>query len=262
MVEMSELRVCGLDHLVSGLCWSVSSYPDVIVGLECETEACGLVSRGGLPEGTRVCPKPSTSSRDDRACGVDDPEPQRIDEDGRTERRDGFALPVPTDPIIDFVFSLDDTARGDPQRTTGPPIAAQLDHPSISETLRRLETAIGLSAGADTTVDLVLMDFEATLSNLHLPSGGGEAQPWGKLSSSAPSRLPFQRSTPKFQTPAPSSLPPTVLSASDRVFTDVGSDPLVGVAAEAGSRTFSRGSEGMQEMAPSGPSLFLDDIVE
>lgn len=261
---MSELRVCGLDHLVSGSCWLVSSYLDVIAGLECETEACDLVSRGDLPEGTRVCPKPSTSSRDDRACGVDDPEPQRIDEDGETGRRDGFALPVPADPYIDFVFSLDDTARGDPQRTTEPPVATQLDYPSVSETLRRLETAIGLPAGAGTTADMVLMNFDATLSkpNPQLSSGGGEAQPWGKLSSSALSRFPFQQSTPKFQTPAPSSLPPTVLSASDRVFTNLGSDPLVGVAAEAGSRTFSRGSGGMQGKVSSGPSLFLDDIVE
>jgi len=236
-------------------------------------------------EGTRDSPKPSCR-QDDRGCGVGDRKSRRIDEDGETERLDGFVLPVSTDPYIDFALGLDGTTYEDSKKTGEPPIAARLGYPSVSETLRRLESAIGLPTGADTAVDLIPMDFNVTLleSVTRLPSSGeGETRGWGKPSGSSLSWLPFRSSTSKFPTLAPSSLWPEVAPARDpalvdldlsssldapvdearpptpRVSATVSGSGLISGSVESASALTNPGSVEIQEKVFSGPRLFPDD---
>ena len=276
-------RVEGMifNNLVSGSCWVVDAMPIFSAGLECKMEGCDLVPGHDLREGTWVCSKPSSCRRDGRGCGVSDWKSRRIDESGETERLDEFVPPTPTDPYIDFAFGLDGISCGDSKRTSEPSVADGFDYPSVSETLRRLESAIGLPTGAETTVNLIPMDFDVTISESipQLPSSGeGETQGWGKLNNSSSSRLPFQFSTSKFPTLAPSSLWPVV---RDHTLTDLDLSSSLDAPVEAGPRTLrvsatvsgsgpasgsvefvsaltNPGSAEIQEVF-SGPRLFADD---
>ena len=273
------------NDLVTGSCWFVDVVPFISAGLGREVEGCGLVSSRGPGEGTGGCSEPPFR-RDDRGCGVGDRKSRRIDEGGETERLDEFVLPVPTDPYIDFVLGLDDTTYGGSKRTSEPSVATRLGYPSASETLRRLESAIGLPTGADTVVDLIPMDFNATLSEsvTRLPlSGEGEARGWGKPSGSSPSWLPFRSSISKFPTLAPYSLWPGVALARDHALMDLdlsssldapidedrsmtprvsatvsGSGPMSG-SVESASALTNPGSAEIQGEVFSGPRLFPDD---
>ena len=236
-------------------------------------------------EGTRDCSKPACR-RDNRGCGVDDRKSRRTDEDGEMERLDEFVLPPPTDPYIDFALGLDGTTCGDSKRAIEPSIATRLGYPSVSETLRRLESAIGLPIGAETAVDLIPMDFNVTLSesDTRLPSSGeGEARGWSKPSSSSLSWLPFRSSTSKFPTQVPSSLWPAVAPARDHhtpmdldlslsldvpaearpltpgVSATVSGSGLIPGSVESASALTNPGSVGIQEKVFSGPRLFPDD---
>jgi len=245
------------------------------------------VSGCDLREGTRVYSKHSSSCRrDGRGCGVGDRESRQIDEGRETERLDEFVPLTPTDPYIDFAFGLDGTAHGDSKRTSEPSVGTRLGYPSVSETLRRLESAIGPPTGADTAVDLIPMDFDRTLSELipQLPSSGeGETQGRGKLSGSSLGWLPFQISTSKFPSLAPSPLWPTVTPVRDHpTLTDLdlgsssldapvealprtprvsvtvsGSGSMLG-SVESASALANLGSAEIQEVF-SGPRLFPDD---
>jgi hypothetical protein len=246
---------------------------------------CGLVVCRDLREGTRDCPEPSSCHRDGRRSGVGDQESRRIDEGGETERLDEFVDLAPTDPYIDFAFGLDDTTYGDSKRMSEPSVAARLGDPSVSETLLRLESAIGLPTGAETTVDLIPMDFDATLSESILPlpsSGNGETRGWNKPSCGSLSWLPFQFSTSKFPTVAPSSLWPTVASSrshalmgldlsssldapvearprTPRVSATVSGSGLMSGSVESAPALTNPDSVEIQERVFSGPRLFPDD---
>lgn len=178
-----------------------------------------------LREGTKVYSKHSSSyRRDGRGCGVGDRESRRIDEGGETERLDEFVPLTPTDSYIDFAFDLDGTANSDSKRAGEPFAGTRLGYPSVSETLRRLESAIGLPIGADTAVDLIPVEFDRALSESipQLPSSEeGETQGRGRLGSSSLGWLPFQISTSKFPSLAPSPLWPTVASVRDPTLTDL-----------------------------------------
>ncbi|KAF9647159.1 hypothetical protein BDM02DRAFT_3117535 [Thelephora ganbajun] len=259
----------------------------ISVGLDCEVEDCNLVPGHGNRDGKRVDLKPSPR-RGDWRCGVDEFKLRRINEGGERERFDGFVLSAPTDPYTDFAFDLDRTAHDDPQRTSGPSVAAGLDHPSVSETLRPLESAIGLHTGAETTVDLAPMDVDTTFSgpiSKGISSREGEAQGCGQLSDSLPSLLPFQFSTSKLPAPASSLslLPPAVTAAYDLALMDLdlgssletpaevrprptprisatvfGSGLTLGSVGPA-STLISPGPAAIREKVFVGPSLFLGD---
>jgi len=234
--------------------------------------------------GTRVGPNLSPRRRDGWGCGVVDSKPRQIDEDGGRERLGEFVLPALADPYIDFAFGLDAKPHDDPKRTNEHPAAVGLDCPSVSETLHRLESAIGLPTGADATVELIPMDIDKTLS-VSIPqllsSGEGETQCWGLLNSSLLSHLPFQPSTSEFPSLAP-SLSPVVTTARDLALTDMGLSSSLVVPIEVRpqtpwiSATVSRSGltlgyvesasalvdsdmAEVREKVFAGPSLFLDD---
>lgn len=223
-----------------------------------------------LQEETGACPNNPPCQRDDWGR----------DKGGETERLDNFVLPVSADSYVDFAFSLDDTAYNDSKRTSESSVTARLGYLPVSETLRRLEPAIGLPTSAETTVDLIPVDFDVILSGSTpqlRSSGEGETQGLGKLSSSSLSLLPFQLSASKFPTMVPSPLSLTGTLVRDHALTDLDLGSSLGAPVEVMSRT-SRvpaavsGSELMlesaltnsdsvaiQEKVFSGPSLFLDD---
>lgn len=237
-----------------------------------------------LREGTRTCSMSSSYRQDCGGCGVGDRKSRRI-EGGETERLDEFVHLAPMDPYIDFAFGLDGTTYGNSETTGEPSVAARPGYPSVSETLRRLESAIGLPTGADAAVDLIPADFDITPQESipQLPSSEeGETQGWSKLSGSSPNRLPFQFSTSKFPTLAPSPLWPTATLARDYALTDLdlsssleagprtprvsatvfGSGPAPG-SIESASALTNLDSAEIQEKVFSGPCLFSnDDSVE
>jgi len=245
----------------------------------------------GLQEGGTVDSNPSPSRREGWECGVDDLEPRRISGGGETDRRDAFVLPAPTDPYIDFAFGLDGATHcDDPKRTNEPLVAIGLDHSSVSETLRRLESEIGPPTGVDATVDLIPMDIDAMLSvpvSYRLPSGEGETQRRGSPSDNPPNHLPFQPPTSNFPALAPySSSSPAVTTAHNLVFrgpdlssslealvqarpqtpqistTISGSELAVG-STEPASALVNLGSAEVQRKVIAGPRLFLyDDGME
>ena len=237
-------------------------------------------------EGTRDCSTEPSCRQDDRGCGVGDRKSRRIDEDGETECLDESVLPVSTDPYIDFALGLDGTTYEDTKRTGEPPIAARLGYPSVSETLRRLESVIGLPTGADMAADLIPMDSNVTLLEpvTRLPSSGeGETRGWGKPSSSSLGWLPFQSSTSKFPIQGSPSLWPKVAPARDHALMDLDSSSppdapvdearsltprvsatvsgsgLISGSVESASVLTNPGSVEIQEKVFSGPRLFPDD---
>ena len=236
-------------------------------------------------EGTRDCSKPACR-RDDRGCGVGDRKSRQINEDGETERLDEFVLPPPMDPYIDFALGLDGMTCEDSKRASEPSIATRLGYPSVSETLRRLESAIGLPTGAETAVDLIPMDFNVTLSesDTRLPSSGeGGAQDWSKPSSSSLGWLPFRSSTSKFPIQVPSPLWPGVAPARDHhapldldlslsldapakarpltpgVSATVSGSGLISGSVESASALTNPSPAEIREKVFSGPRLFPDD---
>jgi len=161
---------------------------------------------------------PSPPIRDDWDCGVDDFE----HEGGETERSGVLVLPAPMDPYLDFAFGLDGTTHDGLERTNGPRAATGLDYPSVSETLRHLESAMGLSTGADTNADPAPMDIDTILSTTipqRLLSGFGETHCWGSLNSNSLSSLPFHLSTPEPQVLRVSSLSPVVTPGGNLTLT-------------------------------------------
>lgn len=265
------------------------SHFDISAGLERETKGCGLVPGRDVQGGTRVCSKSSPSRRVGWKSGVDDLEFRQIDGSGEPERvEEGLGFPdIPADPYIDFAFGLDGsttTNDDDPKRTSERSVAPRFGEPSVSETIHRLESVIGLPTGADTTVDVIPMDFDTVLSGLIPPlpsSGEGGIQCWGKLGKGSLSWLPLQLPpTSKFPALAAPTLSPTVTPARDLAFTDLDLGSSLGAPAEVGSRipqvsttvsgsTSTLGSAGSASGAAnpdsaeiqvfSGPSLFLDD---
>ena len=206
-------------------------------------------------------------SRDGWGCGVD--------EGGKTEHSDVFVLPAPADPYIDFAFDLDGATYEAPRMAAEPSVAVGLGHPSVSETLRCLESAMGLPTSADTTVGLAPMDVDAILSvsiPQRLLAGGGETRHGSPLNgSSSPRPLPFHLSTSKL----PALAPPPSLTRSDlssllKAPVEVGpqsphiSATVSGLGLPSGSAgsvspLINPGSAEMQEKVFAGPSLFLDD---
>ena len=251
-------------------------------------ESCGLVPGRDLRECEMLDPNPSPSRREGWECGVDDLEPRRISGGGETDRRDAFVLPVPTDPYIDFAFGLDGTTHcDDPKRTNEHSVAIGLDHSSVSETLRRLESEIGPPTGiGDATVDLIPMDIDTMLSvpvSHRLPSGEGETQRRGSPSDNPPNPLPFQPPTSNFPALAPcSSSSPAVATARNLVLrgpdlssslealvqdrpqtpqtsTTVSVSELAMGSTEPASTLVNLGSVEVQRKVIAGPRLFLDD---
>ena len=225
----------------------------------------------------------SSRNRDGWGRGVDDLKSRWIDGGGETERLDGLVLSTaaPADPHVDFAFNLEGTTHNDDPKTISEPSAsdaARIDHPSTSETLRRLESAMGLPEGAGTTVELIPMDFDTTPSAStpqFFASGEGGTQCWG--------RLPFQSSSSKFPALVPSPLlSSTITSARELASTGLdlsslseapvevrprtprvsvavsGSGPTLG-SVESVSALADPDSAEMRERIFSGPSLFLGD---
>jgi hypothetical protein len=217
-------------------------------------------------EGEGAGLKCSHHSRDGWGCGVD--------EGGKTEHSDVFVLPAPADPYIDFAFGLDGTTHENPGMATEPSAAAGLDYPSVSETLRCLESAMGLPTSADTTVDLAPMDIDATFSistPQRLSTGAGETRHEIPLNGSgSPRLLPFHLSTSKLPALAPplsltrsglNSLlkaPVEVRPQSPHISATVSGLGLPSGSVESVSPLINQGSAEMQEVF-AGPSLFLDD---
>lgn len=263
------------------------SHLDLSADLECEAEGCDLVPGRDPREGTRAGSNLSPRRRDGLGCGVSDSKPRQICEDGERERLSELVLPAPTDPYIDFAFSLDVTHYENPKRTNEPSAAVGLDYPSVSETLRHLGSTIGLPTGADATVDLIPMDIDKTLSASTpqlFSSGEGEAQRRGLLSNCPLSHLPFQPSTSGFPSLAPSSsLSPVMTAARNPALPDLdlssslvapiqvrpqtsltpatvsGSGLALGYAKSASVLVDSDSAAEVPEKVFAGPSLFLDD---
>ena len=165
-------------------------------GLECEVESyCGPVPGRDIQEGKMVGLEPSRC-RGDLECGVDGFEPLRMDEGGEPERPEVSVDPTPSEPYIDFAFGLDVATRDydSPGRTKGPSVAIGLDYPSVSETLRRLESGMEPLTEADTNADITLMNIDTMLSALtqkRLSPAEGEAQCRDLPSNSSLKSLPF-----------------------------------------------------------------------
>jgi len=274
-------RIEGMCNLVLRFFRFVDAFPhhhilDITAGLAWETEGSDLVPGRDVQGGTRVRSKLSSPRSDNWKLGVDDLEFLQTGGGGEPERVEELGFPTPTDPYVDFAFGLDGsttTTNDDLKRTSEGSVVARFSEPSVLETIRSLESVIGLPTGASTTVDIVPMDFDTVLSGLIPPlpsSGEGEVQCWGR-----PSQLPFQLSpTSKFPTLAAPSLSSTVVPA----FTDL---DLISSLEASGSRTpqvsttvsgcgLTLGFVGsMSETANpdlaeiqgvfSGPNLFLDD---
>ena len=237
-------------------------------------------------EGKEVDLRPSPRSGDDLECGVDGFEPLRINEGGETGRPGVLVLPTPTDPYLDFAFGLDGATHDNPERANGPLAVTGLDYPSVSETVRHLESAMGLLTEADTNADPAPMDIDAMLSTSipqRLLSRDGETQCRGSLNSNPLSLLPFRLSTSKPQVLGLSSpLSPVVTAGRDRAltFSDSGlstKSPVevrpqttrisVTVAGSGLTPGFVESVSGLtnldsvevQEKVFAGPNLFLDD---
>jgi len=239
-------------------------------------------------EGNGVDLGSSPRRGDDWGCGVDDVESPRIGEGVETGLLGALVLPAPTDAYLDFAFGLDGSTHNDFERASGPLVVTGLYCPSVSETLRNLESAMGPPVGAGTNVDVDLapMDVDAMLSASvpqRLLSGGGETQCRGSLSSSSLSLLPFHLSTssPQGLGHSPSSSPVVTvgrnlaLTCSDsslspktpvevrpqthRISVTVAGSGFAPGSVEPASAASALFNLGSTEKVFAGPSLFLDD---
>ena len=222
--------------------------------------------------------------RGDLECGVDGFEPPRMDEGGEPERPEVSVDPTPSEPYIDFAFGLDVATRDydSPGRTIEPSVAIGLDYPSVSETLRRLESGMEPLTEADTNADITLMNIDTMLSALtqkRLSPAEGEVQCRDLPSSSSFKSLPFY-----LPTLAPSSSSsPMVTTSRDLALAhlDSGSSlkaPVevrpqtpqisatlsgleleLGSADEPASMSIDLSSVEIQEKVFAGPNLFLND---
>lgn len=237
-----------------------------------------------IQEGKMVGLEPSRR-RGDLECGVDGFELLRMDESGEPERPEVSVDPTPSDPYIDFAFGLDVATRDydSPGRTKGPSVAIGLDYPSVSETLRRLESGMEPLTEADTNADITLMNIDTMLSALtqkRLSPAEGEAQCRDLPSNSSFNSPPFHLPTLAHS----SSLLPMVTTSRDLALAhlDSGSSlkapvevrpqtpqisaTLSGLELELGYRSADEpasmsidlSSVEVQEVF-TGPSLFLDD---
>ena len=213
-------------------------------------------------------------------------EPLRIDEGIETER-DGVLVPsAPTDTYLDFAFGLDGATNDTSESADGPLANTGPNYPSVLETLRHLESAMGLSTDEDTNADPAPMNIDATPSRSiprRLLSGYGETQCRGSLNISSLSPLPFYLSTSKPQvlglpsplspvatadsnltltysnsTPSPKA-PVEVRPQSPRISVTVSGLGLTPELVESVSGLTNLDSAEIQEKVFTGPSLFLDD---
>ena len=192
---------------------------DICPGRDCEVPEHN--HRDGKRGSVELSPRSREGSSE---CGVDCLKPRQIDcVNGELEGFGDPAFRAPTDPYTGFAFDLDATTRGHPRATSESFAAAGLDHPTTLETLRRLESSMEPSTGADTTTDLVPMDVEAILSNSipkHLSPGEGETRSWGQLNRTALGLLPFQLVTLDSSTLATPPLSPTIDATDNLAFTN------------------------------------------
>ena len=253
---------------------------------DCETEGCGPVPGREVREGKGVDLGPSPRRRDDWECGASDLEPLRINRGEGTGCPGGtFALPAPTDPYLDFALGLDGTTLDDSERTNGALVTTELDYPSVSETLRHLESTMGLPVGTGVGVDPTLMNPDAILSVSvpRLRSGDGETQSRGLLGGTSLSQLPFYLSTSKPQilgysfssssivaadggltlTPPNSSLSPKapveVIPQTPRISTTVSGSGLTWTPRSVECVSAMTNLDSAKAQMFAGPSLFLGD---
>ena len=214
--------------------------------------------------GGRVNVGLKSSPRDGRGCGVGNPELLRMDEVGETKPLGTFALSAPTDPYIDFASGLDGTTHLNHERRNEPLVATGPKYPSVSETLRHLESAMGQPTGAETDMDITPMNIDTTLSATapqHLPSGEGGAQCSGLPSRSTSSLLPFHLSTSKFPSSlsSPTKAPVEARPQAPRISATLPSSGSVAGPTEPVPASINLDLAEVREKVFAGPSLFLDD---
>ena len=135
--------------------------PDFCAGMRWNEGGCDVVPGFDDRSGARVDidSKSLLRRQDDYSeYGVGGSKPRRIDESVEPERFDRVAFRAPTDPYAGFAFGLDSATHGEPL------VATELEYPPALETLHHLGCVMQPPTGVDTTVDLISMDLDETLS--------------------------------------------------------------------------------------------------